>query len=405
MKIAYLINQYPKVSHSFIRREILGVEACGIEIARFSIRGCDPSVVDEADKEEATKTRYVLQAGILGLGLAFLRTAIARPIAFLKSLQLTLKVGRRSDRGLPVHFIYLAEACLLLQWFTEAAIAHVHVHFGTNPATVAMLCQALGGPSFSFTVHGPEEFDRGEAIALTEKLHRAAFAVAISSFGKSQLLRRLDYKEWSKVKVVHCGVDDLFLHQPFTPIPAEPRMVCVGRLCEQKAQLLLVEAAGQLAAEGHAFKLILVGDGSLRPPLEAMIAHLGLQNQVEITGWASGEEVQRQILSAQVKVLPSFAEGLPVVLMEALALARPVISTYIAGIPELVEPGVCGWLIPAGSVEALTEAMREALNTPIADLERMGKIGSDRVRQEHDALVEAAKLVECFKQSTAVKNG
>jgi colanic acid/amylovoran biosynthesis glycosyltransferase len=399
MTIAYLVNQYPKVSHSFIRREIAGIEACGIQVARFSIRSCGSELVDEEDKRELEKTRFVLGIGKVGLLFALLRVAITRPIRFLSALWLMLQVGRKSDRGVLRHLAYLAEACVLLGWFSELGIAHVHAHFGTNSTTVAMLCRALGGPPYSFTVHGPEEFDKAEAIALTEKIKRAAFVVAISSFGKSQLYRWCEHEQWSKIQVVHCGVDELFLTQAPIPVPDQPRLVCVGRLCEQKGHLLLLEAAGQLVAEGLSFMLVLVGDGPLRTEIETMITRLGLQDHVEITGWASNSEVHQHILASRAMVLPSFAEGLPVVVMEALALSRPVISTYVAGIPELVEPELCGWLVPPGSVETLTNAMRTALQLPVEKLEQMGRVGAFRVAQQHDAAIEASILAALFRSN------
>ena len=399
MTIAYLVNQYPKVSHSFIRREIAGIEACGIQVARFSIRSCGSELVDEEDKRELEKTRFVLGIGKVGLLFALLRVAITRPICFLSALWLMLQVGRKSERGVLRHLAYLAEACVLLGWFSELGIAHVHAHFGTNSTTVAMLCRALGGPPYSFTVHGPEEFDKAEAIALTEKIKRAAFVVAISSFGKSQLYRWCEHEQWSKIQVIHCGVDDMFLTQAPIPVPDQPRLVCVGRLCEQKGHLLLLEAAGQLVAEGLSFMLVLVGDGPLRTEIETMITRLGLQDHVEITGWASNSEVHQHILASRAMVLPSFAEGLPVVVMEALALSRPVISTYVAGIPELVEPEICGWLVPPGSVETLTNAMRTALQLPVEKLEQMGRVGAFRVAQQHDAAIEASKLAALFRSN------
>jgi glycosyltransferase involved in cell wall biosynthesis len=191
----------------------------------------------------------------------------------------------------------------------------------------------------------------------------------------------------------------MFLTQAHIAIPEQPRLVCVGRLCEQKGHLLLVQAASQLAAEGLQFKLILVGDGPLRSPIESLITQLGLQDHIEITGWASNSEVQQQILGSRAMVLPSFAEGLPVVVMEALALGRPVLSTYIAGIPELVEPGLCGWLVPSGSVEALTAAMRVALQLPVEKLEQLGREGVLRVAQQHDAAIEASKLAALFRSN------
>lgn len=400
MTIAYLVNQYPKVSHSFIRREIVGLEACGFPVKRFSIRSCADELVDEADQLELKKTRFVLGVGIVGLTANLLRVGLTRPVDFIKSLLLTLKIGWHSDRGVLLHLVYLSEACVLFNWFSESGVTHVHVHFGTNPTTVAMLCHSLGGPPYSFTVHGPEEFDKATILALGEKIRRAAFIVAISSFGKSQLYRWCESQQWSKVKEIHCGVDQMFLRQPFTPMPDKLRLVCVGRLSEQKGHLLLIEAAGQLVAEGLQFKLVLVGDGPLKPEIKARIGQLGIQEQVEITGWASNSEVQQHILASRALVLPSFAEGLPVVIMEALALGRPVISTYVAGIPELVQPGTCGWLTPPGSIEALTEAMRTALQMPKEKLEQMGKVGAERVARRHDIAIEVSKLAELFRSET-----
>lgn len=396
MTIAYLVNQYPKVSHSFIRREIAGVEACGIPVARFSLRSCSAELVDEVDKLEQELTQVVLEIGKFGLLGALIRVAITRPVRFLSALWLMLQVGWGSERGVLRHFAYLVEACVLLGWFSNLGVTHVHAHFGTNSTTVAMLCRVLGGPPYSFTAHGPEEFDKAREISLTEKINRSAFVVAVSSFGKSQLYRWCSPEQWSKIHIVHCGVDKLFLKQPHIPIPNRPQLVCVGRLSEQKGHLLLIEAASRLAAEGLPFKLVFVGDGPLRSQIETLIARHGLQDHIEITGWASSPEVQQQILASRALVLPSFAEGLPVVIMEALALERPVLSTYVAGIPELVESEVSGWLVPPGSVEALTAAMRTALQLPVEKLEQMGRLGALRVAEQHDAAIEASKLAALF---------
>jgi glycosyltransferase involved in cell wall biosynthesis len=220
--------------------------------------------------------------------------------------------------------------------------------------------------------------------------------VAVSEFGRSQLFRWCDHTDWPKVRVVRCGLDRSFLGFGPVPVPETPQLVCVGRLCEQKGQLRLLQALGLLAAEGVPFRMVLAGDGPMRQAVEAQIARLGLEDRVRITGWLSNEEVRRQLLDARAMVLPSFAEGLPVVLMEALALGRPVITTYVAGIPELVQPGVSGWLVPAGSVEALAEAIREALATPTDVLTWMGLAGAERVAAAHDVTREAAALAALF---------
>ncbi len=285
--IGYFVNQYPKVSHSFIRREILAIESLGVEVMRFAIRACEPELVDEQDRAELPKTRLILGVGITGLLYHLVLVFLTRPIRFLQAGWIALKFGAVSRRGILKHLAYLAEACVLLHWVTDASIAHIHAHFGTNSTTVVLLCRMLGGPPYSFTVHGPEEFDQPYEISLREKINQAAFVVAISSFGKSQLYRWCDYCHWSKIHVVRCGVDDKFFSQPSTSIPDQPRLVCVGRLSEQKGHWLLVEAVRQLAAENIPFKLVLVGDGPLRKPIEDRIEQCGLSDRIEITGWAS----------------------------------------------------------------------------------------------------------------------
>ncbi len=397
MRIAYFVNQYPKVSHSFIRREILALERQGLEVQRIALRGWDAELHDPEDHVERGKTRYVLQAGIKGLLAPTLQALRAQPGRFFKALKLALRLGRRADRSWPYHLVYLAEACQVLQWLQASAAEHVHAHFGTNSAEVVMLAQALGGPGYSFTVHGPEEFDKAQALHLGHKASQAAFVVAVSSYGRSQLFRWVDPAHWPKVKVVHCGLERSFHEGRGSLVAHAPRLVCVGRLCEQKGQLLLIEAAHALASTGVDFELVLAGDGEMRGPVEALIARYGLQRQVRITGWIGSAQVRDEILAARALVLPSFAEGLPVVIMEAMALRRPLLSTYVAGIPELLRHGENGWLFPAGCVTALTQAMRECLQQPVTVLQAMGEAAHARVLQRHDIDHEAAKLISLFK--------
>ncbi|MFO0722574.1 MAG: glycosyltransferase family 4 protein [Myxococcota bacterium] len=401
MKIGYLVNQYPKVSHSFVRREIAALEALGETVARYTVRRTQEKLADPADLAELDKTQVILDEGKLKVGLAILRVALTRPGRFRQALELALKVGRRSDRGPLLHLVYLAEACVLLGWLKREDVGHLHAHFGTNSATVAMLVHELGGPSFSFTAHGPEEFDKPEFIALGEKIRRAAFVAGVSSFGQSQLYRQVEAKDWDKINIVRCGVDASFLAKAPTPVPEVPQLVTVGRLSEQKGHLVLVEAARRLRDRGRKFKLVLVGDGELRAPIEATIQEHRLADTIVITGWASGAEVQKQVVASRALVLPSFAEGLPVVIMEAFALGRPVVSTYIAGIPELVEPMKSGWLVPAGAVDPLVDAMDEVLATPAERLTEMGLYGRKRVEEAHDIQRSAKALAELFAGTRA----
>ena len=397
MRIAYFINQYPKVSHSFIRREILALERQGFAVQRIALRGWDAELVDAEDESERSKTHYVLQGGVQSLLMPVLQALRAQPRRFLAALWLALRMGQRADRSWPYHLIYLAEACRLLPWLQAFGAEHVHAHFGTNSTEVVMLAQALGGPTYSFTVHGPEEFDKPQFIHLGEKVRRAAFVAAISSYGRSQLFRWVEHAHWAKVKVVHCGLERAFHDVPEVPMPAVPRLVCVGRLCEQKGQLLLLEAARLLAAQGVEFELVLAGDGEMRAEIETLIADYGLQARVRITGWISSEQVRAEILAARALVLPSFAEGLPVVIMEAMALRRPVLSSYVAGIPELVRPGENGWLYPAGAVDELAAALADCLAQPAEVLQRMGEAAYQRVLERHNIDTEAAKLAVLFR--------
>jgi colanic acid/amylovoran biosynthesis glycosyltransferase len=396
MRITYFVNQYPKVSHSFIRREILALERQGFVIQRIALRGWDGQLVDAEDIAEQHLTRYVLQTGILLAALG--RTLLTAPRRFVKALMLALRMARRADRPLPFHLIYLAEACRMLPWMKAFGAEHVHAHFGSNSAEVVMLAHVLGGPPYSFTVHGPEEFDKPQFLGLGEKARHSRFVVAISSYGRSQLFRWVAHAHWGKIQEVHCGLESAFHHVAPVMPSAAPRLVCVGRLCEQKGQLLLMEAAARLARKGIAFTLVLAGDGEMRGEVERLIAVHQLQGQVRITGWISSDQVREEILAARALVLPSFAEGLPVVLMEAMALRRPVLTTFVAGIPELVQPGKNGWLVPAGAIDELTGALEEVLSAPVEKL----KAAYHRVLERHSIDTEAAKLAELFRQSRAI---
>jgi colanic acid/amylovoran biosynthesis glycosyltransferase len=397
LKIAYFVNEYPKVSHSFIRREILAMERQGFIIRRLALRGWRGPLPDAEDRAERDRTDYVLKSGVWSLFLPTLLALARSPGRFLRAARLALKMARESDRPLPYHLVYLAEACKILPWLSSFGAQRVHAHFGTNSAEVVMLARALGGPPYSFTIHGPDEFM--QPLGLRDKVHGADFVVAVSDFGRSQIYMRTEYPDWHKIKVVRCGLEKSFYQIDVKP-PASPhRLICVGRLCEAKGQMLLLEASSQLAARGIDFELVLAGDGPMRNELEQLIAKLDLGERVRITGWISSEAVRDEILKARALVLPSFAEGLPVVIMEALALRRPVLTTYIAGIPELVRPGEDGWLFAAGSVEDLAAAMQECLAGSPENLQTMGDAGHDRVVLRHSIDAEVAKLAALMRPS------
>jgi colanic acid/amylovoran biosynthesis glycosyltransferase len=401
INIAYLVPTYPMPSQTFIRREIVALEAQGLTVHRFAMRRFDGALVDPADRAEQDRTSFILDSGAMGLGKALLGGAIRRPARWLKALATAVKLGVRSEKGPIWYLIYLAEACMLRRRLGDCGARHLCVHFGTNAASVAMLCRLLGGPPYSVTIHGPEEFDAPRPLALREKVRHAAFVVAISQFTRSQLYRWCERRDWGKIHVVRCGLDAAFLHREVAPVSDRPRLVNIGRLSEQKGQLLLIEAAAHLHAQGIDFELVVVGGGPLRGELERLIDERGLRDRVWITDFLDGDGVRRELEAARALVMPSFAEGLPVVIMEALALGRPVISTYIAGIPELVEPGRNGWLIPAGSVGPLVAAMAAALTAEPAELQAMGRAGASEVALRHNVATEAKRLAELIAGQAA----
>ena len=394
MNIAYFINQYPRVSHTFIRREILALERRGFKVQRIALRGWSEPTPDPQDRQEQDLTRYVLRGGAWGLVLPTLRVILTSPLSMCRSLRLAIHVSRHSDHRYLLRFIRLAEACCIVPWLRASGSQRLHAHFGTNSAEVAMYVRCLGGPPFSFTVHGPEEFE--SPMCLAEKVRNSAFVAAISSYGRSQLFLRCESAQWPKVQVVRCGVEPAFYQHTAREASQDNRLVCVGRLCEAKGQLLLIEAAALLKSKGVKLDLVLAGDGPLRAEIESGIKRQGLGANVRITGWSSSKDVRSEILAARALVLPSFAEGLPVVIMEAMMLRRPVLSTFVAGIPELVRGGENGWLFPAGSLQELADAMEDCLARPESDIRRMGDAAFDRAIQFHSIDVEVAKLASLF---------
>jgi glycosyltransferase involved in cell wall biosynthesis len=371
------------------------MERLGFNVQRIALRGWTESLPDAEDRVEQLKTQYVLKAGIWGLIAPFLLALLRSPIKMYCALCLAIRLSRETDGRIAYHIICVAEAARVLAWISRFDAIHLHAHFGTNSAEIAMQTRVLGGPPFSFTVHGPEEFFA--PLGLNHKVAKSAFVVAISSFGRSQLYLRTPSSSWPKVRVVHCGLENSFhTDVSHTPVPGG-RLVCVGRLCEAKGQLLLVQTIAELKRRGVEVDLILAGDGDLRPEIEGLIKELRLENRVRVTGWISSAQVRQEILDARALVLPSFAEGLPVVIMEALALGRPVITTYISGIPELVERGSNGWLVPAGSIAELTSAIEDCLTRSSDEIERMGKAGRQIVLARHSIDVEASKLADCIR--------
>jgi len=397
LNIAYLTTKYPSVSHTFIRRELCEIERRRHKVLRLAIRKSDGVLVDPKDQEEAAKTIHCLNLPLFKHATSFLRIALSKPLDLFDALRVAIGMGARSDRGILKHLAYLVEACSLYRVLQEHGIQHVHVHFGTNSTAVARLIYRLG-VSYSFTVHGPTEFDSANAFDLQGKISDALFVVAITDFCYAQLCRWSSPKDWQKIHVVGCTVgEDFFNSLEYKPLSSSSKQfVCIGRLTPQKGQLVLLEAFVNLVAKGYDARLAFVGDGELRDIIEQKISETGIEEKVQITGFVSEKQVREYIAKSRALVLPSFAEGLPMVIMEAFAMGRPVISTFVAGIPELVKDGENGWLVPAGNISKLMEAMIDVLKTPVSRLEEMAANGCKLTYENHNTNTETARLEQIF---------
>lgn len=400
MKIGYLLNTYPAPSSTFIRGEIEALEELGVAVTRFAVRRFDGPLVDPADKREAGITRYLLDGNKKGLLFAALKELAVNPIGLARAFPAWLRLLRNARGGVVRHAAYLVQAAALRQEAERLGIRHVHTHYSNNPTAVAMLSSILGGPSYSFTAHGPDEFVDPELLSFDDKIARSAFVVGISAYGRKLLTGLARPADAPKVQVVHCGIE----LGNFTVAPAIAQdnftFVCVGRLCQAKGQVHIPAAVAALKGQFPGLCVVLVGDGDMRPEIEAEIEKHGVGRKVVLHGWASNQEVRRLIASGRALLLPSYAEGLPIVIMESLALGRPVLSTTVAGIPELVD-AECGWLVEPGNHDQLVAAMRTALEASPTTLQKMGKHGRARVEERHDRRTLGRQLRTLFARTKA----
>lgn len=388
------------VSHTFIRREIEAIEALeGTEnnLHRLAISANRDELLDSSDIQEFDKTEYLTSFSKLQLANIFMKELLFNLPRLYHAATMAAKLCRRSLNGPAKHFAYLIAASALKKSSLDKNIDHLHVHFGTNPAAIALLCKVLGGPSYSMTIHGPEELDQPLSLSLDTKIHHAEFVIAISDYGRSQLLRWTPKNNWQKIHVVRCGIDEsLFEKQiPLNPVNIA-KFVCVGRLCEQKGQLLLLDAFAKIVQSYKNAHLDIIGDGPLREIIEQRIEDLNISTNVSLHGWGTQGFIRARLDNCCAMVLTSFAEGLPVVIMEAMARARPVLSTYIAGIPELIKHNCNGWLIPAGSEKEIETALKNILQTETSALAKLGKQASKDVASKHSIDREALKLKRLF---------
>lgn len=395
--IGYLMNIHPMTSTTFIRREIEALEKQGLLVQRYAIKRWSETLVDPKDVTEQSLTHYLLSGRTKALALSFLGELLINPKGMATSLPIWWKLWRNGG-GLVRHLAYLMEAVSLKRQALLDGVSHIHAHFSTNSAAVAMLSEKLGGPGYSFTTHGPDELIDPSPSSLGLKLKEARFAVAITHYCKTRLSLAGGAEVWDRLHVVRCGIPIKEFVPNADPIRPDAPFVCVGRLCPQKAQVLITQAVMDLVADFPNLRVVFIGDGDSRNEIEALIAQHGLQENITLLGWQTNAEVRQHLGTARALLLPSFAEGLPIAIMEAMALERPVISTFIAGIPELLD-GKAGWIIPAGSKSGIERAMRAALCKTPSELKEMGEEGYRRIVKYHNVDANAAELKNLILES------
>jgi len=395
VRIAYLVSQYPATSHTFIRREVTALRATGVEVATFSVRApCTAELQSEIDRREAASTFTILSRSPLEFLSAHLTEFFGRPGRYLRSLSLALRHRPPGAKGLFLALAHFVEAMLLARELRRRTIAHLHTHFANSGAAVGLLASRQAGIGWSFTIHGISEFDYPGGLTLPDKVAAAEFVACVSYFGRAQAARITPPDQWPKLTIVRCGLE-------LDRLPPKPdrdnaglRFVFVGRLSPEKGIEGLLEALASVRADLRP-RLVLVGDGPLRATLERRIGDLGLRDQVDLLGRLAEAETLKEIAASDALVLPSFMEGLPIVLMEALSLGVPVIASRVAGIPELVADGETGLLFTPSNWSELAEAI-ERLATDPGLRQRLGQAGPARIAGEFDVRTSALKLRDLF---------
>ncbi len=395
--VAYLTGDYPKVSHTFILREVQAVRAAGVPVITCSIR--KPPAAEFKGQEELAaraETFYVIEAARNPLRLlsAHGRALVRSPGTWLRTLALAFRMRAPGLKALLWQIFYFLEAGVLADHLRQNRVRHLHNHFGNSSCSVAVLAAELAGIPFSFTEHGPAIFFEVDRWSLPEKIARAAFVVAITHFCRSQLMLFSRPADWPKITIVHCGVTPEAYRRD--PGGNGKRMAFVGRLDPVKGALLLIEAMARVLKAHPDATLTLAGDGPARGGAEARARALGIEGSVRFAGFMTQGQVADLLAQSDMLVLPSFAEGLPVVYMEALASRIPVVASRVAGVQELVEDGVTGYTIPPGDVDSLTDRILRLMDDP-ATARAMGEAGRKAVEAQHDVRKEGAWLAEIFR--------
>jgi colanic acid/amylovoran biosynthesis glycosyltransferase len=366
-RMGYLVSRYPAVSHTFILREVEALRRQGFVIETASINPPDqqPREMPAREREEAARTYYVKAHGLAGALAAHAVALWQRPLAWLAGLVYALRLGGTDLRRIALGVGYFTEALMVGRWMRASGLPHLHVHFATAAANVGLCVKKIFGTSLSLMIHGPDEFDDVRGQSLAEKIAKADFLFCIGSFARSQAMRLSDPAHWAKIEIARLGVDPAH----YAPAPARRsegpfHVLCVGRLVAAKGQHVLVDAAQRLIAGGHDLRVTLVGSGPEESGLRAAVDAAGLQAHIRLTGALNQDEVRRLYGEADAFVLPSFAEGIPVVLMEAMASGVPCVTTRITGIPELIRSDDEGLLVAPSDACALAAAIARLIEEP-----------------------------------------
>jgi colanic acid/amylovoran biosynthesis glycosyltransferase len=397
MRVAYLTGTYPRATDTFIQREVFALRQKNIFVQTFAVRrpGDDHMVGPEQAKER-DQTVYLLPPNWFHIVWSHIQLFLVSPVRYITTIQLAWQASQPGIRGLIYQLIYFLEAGLLAAKVKHLKIDHLHNHLGDSSCTVAMLAAKLGSFSFSFTLHGPYIFYEPYRWALETKINQAKFVACISYFCRSQAMFFSSFEMWEKLTIVHCGVDPKFFKSAVHH-DQNKNLLCVGRLSAAKGFPILLEAVSLIKEDLPEVHLTVIGDGEDRATLEKLSQQLGISQQVSFVGYKSQNEVRDYVSQTDVFVLPSFAEGVPVSLMEAMASGVPVVSTQIAGISELVEDGVSGYLVPPGDVKATAEKVIALLRSaPLR--QEFGRAGRAKVEVEFNLAKESEWL---YKVMTA----
>lgn len=402
-RLGYLISRYPAISHTFILREVQELRKLGFQIEVASINAVDRPIAQLAaeEREEAARTWYVKAQGAGGALAANVATLLTRPGAYLHALWFAIRLGGTDLRRVVLCVFYFVEAAMVGQWMERNGLKHLHVHFATPASSVGLIVTRMFSVTMSITVHGPDEFYDVPGYQLERKIAGARLLCTIGFYARSQLMRLSSAEHWSKIRVTPLGVDpELFTPDPFRESFDTFEVICVGRLVAAKGQLVLIEAIAKMAAQGRKIRLRLVGDGPDRKLLEESVRKLGAGPSIVFEGAVNQDRIRDLYRAAHVFALASFAEGIPVVLMEAMAMEIPCVTTWITGIPELIRNGIDGLLVAPSDEAGLAEAIARLMDD--ADLrKRVGAAGRLRVIEKYNLRKNVEHLADVFRENLA----